>query len=92
KKYIGAYYAALGRVDALVFTAGIGENSPLIRGMCCEGLEELGIELDKGKNEERSKANRDISTADSRVKILVIPTNEEKRIARETKRILMSRT
>ncbi|MCJ7681617.1 MAG: acetate kinase, partial [Candidatus Aminicenantes bacterium] len=66
------------------------ENSPIIRSMCCEGLEELGIRLDAEKNEERSKANRDISSPESRVKILIIPTNEEKRIARETKRVLRS--
>jgi len=92
KKYIGAYYAALGRVDAIVFTAGIGENSPNIRGMCCEGLEDMGILLDAVKNEKRSKKNRDISSPESRVKILVIPTNEEKRIARETKRVLQDQT
>jgi acetate kinase len=88
KKYIGAYYAALGRLDAIVFTAGIGENSPLIRRMCCTGLQDMGILLDEEKNAERSKTVRDISTKDSRIRILVIPTNEEKRIARETKRVI----
>jgi acetate kinase len=88
KKYIGAYYAALGRLDAIVFTAGIGENSPLIRSMCCEDLQELSIKIDEDKNQERRKDERDISAADSRIRILVIPTNEEKRIARETKRVI----
>jgi len=88
KKYIGAYYAALGRLDAIVFTAGIGESSPLIRSMCCEDLQELGIKIDEGKNQERRKDERDISASDSRIRILVIPTNEEKRIARETKRVI----
>jgi len=88
KKYIGAYYAALGRLDAIVFTAGIGENSPLIRSMCCDNLEELGIKIDEDKNQERRKDERDISAADSRIRVLVIPTNEEKRIARETQRVI----
>ena len=88
KKYIGAYYAALGRLDAVVFTAGIGENSPLIRRMSCSDLEPLGISLDEKKNEERSNIARDIASEESRVRILVIPTNEEKRIARETKRVI----
>lgn len=88
KKYIGAYYAALGRLDALVFTAGIGENSPLIRSMSCRGLEQLGIAIDKAKNQEPRKDERDISTAGSEIRVLVIPTNEEKRIARETKRVI----
>jgi acetate kinase len=88
KKYIGAYYAALGRLDAIVFTAGIGENSPLIRSMCCKDLQELGIKIDEDKNRERRKDERDISATNSRIRILVIPTNEEKRIARETKRVI----
>ena len=90
KKYIGAYYAVLGHVDALLFTAGIGENSPLMRRMCCEGLKGLGIHLDPGKNDERRKDERIISTPNSPVKILVIPTNEERRIARETHRVCSS--
>ena len=88
KKYIGAYFAALGRLDAVVFTAGIGENSPLIRRMSCSDLGPLGISLDEKKNEERSNIARDIASEDSRIRVLVIPTNEEKRIARETKRVI----
>ena len=88
KKYIGAYFAILGHLDNIVFTAGIGENSPLIRRCCCQDLEKLGIIIDEAKNKERSKEIREISTGSSPVKVLVIPTNEEKKIAMETKRVL----
>jgi acetate kinase len=88
KKYIGGYFAAMGQCDAVVFTAGIGENSPLIRKRSCENLEALGMEIDEKKNEQRSKAARDISSGRMPVKILVIPTNEEKRIAMETEAVL----
>lgn len=88
KKYLGAYYAALGHLDALVFTAGIGENSPTVRELCCRGLEELGIVLDQRKNREKRKDIRAIHRFDSKIKVLVVPTNEEKRIASETKRIV----
>lgn len=88
KKYIGSYFAAMGKLDALVFTAGIGENSPLVRERSCENLQGLGIEIDLKKNEERLKENRDISSRQYPVKVLVIPTNEEKRIALETEAVL----
>jgi acetate kinase len=88
KKYIGAYYAALGRLDAMIFTAGIGENSPFIRSLCCSGLEELGISIDKQKNEQQCRDIREINISGGKVKVLVIPTNEEKRIAQETERII----
>lgn len=91
KKYIGAYYAALGSLDAIVFTAGIGENSPEIREMCCEGLSKLGIVLDADKNLSTDRREREVSSPGSQVKILVIPTNEELRIAQETKKVLESR-
>lgn len=84
KKYIGAYSAALGRVDAIVFTGGIGENSARVRRGSCEGLTALGISLDYGKNEGPSLGITEIQREDSRVKILVIPTNEELEIARQT--------
>lgn len=84
KKYIGAYYAALGRVDAIVFTGGIGENSAIVRRQSCESLTALGISLDYGKNEAASSGIREIQHAESRVRILVIPTNEELEIARRT--------
>jgi acetate kinase len=87
KKYIGAYAAAMGGLDAVVFTAGVGENSAIVRSMTCEGLEFLGIELDGEKNKVRAK-EAVISTDGSKVKVLVVPTNEELVIARDTKRLL----
>ena len=88
RKYIGAYMAALGRVDALVFTAGVGENSPLVRKMSCAGLERLGIVLDEAKNEARAEGVTPIHADDSAVSILVIPTNEELEIAQQTRALL----
>jgi acetate kinase len=84
KKYIGAYYAALGRLDAIVFTGGIGENAAPVREEICSGLESLGIQVDRGRNETRSSEERCISTDNSRVAILVIPTDEEGVIAADT--------
>ena len=83
KKYIGAYAAALGGVDVLVFTAGVGENGVLMRSMICEGLEFLGVKLDAEKNKLRGD-ERIISADDSKVKVWVIPTNEELMIAQDT--------
>jgi len=88
KKYIGAYAAALGGLDVLVFTAGIGENAPRVREKTCENLEFLGIKIDKKKNRESIKTEAMISSPKTRVKILVIPTNEELVIARDTVRII----
>ncbi|MHB2149592.1 acetate/propionate family kinase [Calditrichota bacterium LG25] len=88
KKYIGAYAAAMGGVDAIVFTGGIGENSSLVRKNALSELEFLGIKIDHHKNEEKSKGERDISAADSGVKVLVIPTNEELVIAMDTMQIV----
>ena len=84
QKYIGAYTAVLGRLDALVFTAGIGENSALIRARSCRGLSHLGLKIDSQKNRRKSKAAFEIQTADSTAKIFVIPTNEELEIAEQT--------
>jgi acetate kinase len=84
KKYIGAYYAVLGRLDALVFTAGIGEKSALIRAGACQGLSHLGLEVDPAKNESPSKNAFEIQTKTSTAKILVVPTNEELEIAEQT--------
>jgi acetate kinase len=84
KKYIGAYYAALGLVDAIVFTGGIGENSAVVRAKSCEGLSGLGISLDADRNSNISGGISEIQDGASRVKILVIPTNEELEIARQT--------
>ncbi len=84
KGYVGAYYAQLGRVDAIVFTAGVGENVPEIREGTLAGLEHMGIRLDHNKNHDRGNGIRAISTPESEVGILVIPTNEELEIARQT--------
>jgi acetate kinase len=84
KKYIGAYYAELGRVDAIVFTGGIGENAAEVRCRACEGLERMGIKMDDSANFAlEDKGERCISTPESAVKVLVIPTNEELEIAQE---------
>ena len=88
KKYIGAYFAALETLDGVIFTAGIGENAPVIRELCCRGLSKLGIEIDSKKNSKTGKEIREISSPDSEVKILVIPTNEELKIAQETKKVI----
>jgi acetate kinase len=84
KKYIGSYYAVLGRVDAIIFTGGIGENSARIRKESCEGLNALGVALDDRKNDRASPGVAEIQTEDSKVKIFVIPTDEEREIARQT--------
>ncbi len=84
KKYIGAYAAAMGGLDAVVFTAGVGENSPEIRAAVCEGLSFLGIELDADTNVGVRGVECDISAAGSRVRVLVVPTDEERLIAEET--------
>jgi acetate kinase len=84
KKYIGAYCAVLGRVDALVFTGGIGENSPIVRERACAGLSALGIAVDEQKNTADSKNEAEIQADRSPIKILVIPTNEELEIAHQT--------
>ncbi len=85
KKYLGAYAAAMGGLDAFVFTGGIGENSPEVRAEVCKDLEFLGIEIDELKNEEKREM---ISTDNSRVKVLRIPTNEELVIALDTAKIV----
>lgn len=84
RKYIGAYAAAMGGVDAVVFTAGLGENSITMRAKICEGLEFLGIKIDAEKNDVRGKETI-ISTDDATVKVILVPTNEELVIARDTK-------
>lgn len=83
KKYIGGYVAAMGGLDAIVFTAGLGENSPFMRDKICNGLEYLGTRIDPDLNKIRGKA-REISVKRARVKIFVVPTNEELVIARDT--------
>ena len=88
KKYIGAYFAALETLGGIIFTGGIGENSPDIRELSCKGLGKLGIKIDPGKNSENKKEIREISSHGSEVKILVIPTDEELKIAQETKEVI----
>ena len=83
KKYIGAYASAMNGLDAIVFTAGIGENSSVIRKLVCTDMDFFGIDLDEGKNESKAKDLREINTTTSKVKILVIPTNEELEIAKQ---------
>ncbi|HQD07174.1 MAG TPA: acetate kinase [Coprothermobacter proteolyticus] len=90
KKYIGGYAAVMGGVDVLIFTAGVGENSPIVREMVCEGLEFLGIKLDREKNNSRGDAI--ISAADSKVVVMSIKTNEELMIARDTYEIVRGLT
>jgi acetate kinase len=88
KKYIGAYAAALNGLDAIIFTAGVGENDALVRKLVCQHMDYLGVQLDEEKNAQRAKGIREISAADSRVKVLVVPTNEELEIARQCVELL----
>lgn len=83
KKFIGAYYGVLDGADALIFTGGVGENDSLVRELSCQQLTALGIVLDKEKNLAEESGERDISEAYSRVKVFVVPTNEEKEIAQQ---------
>ncbi|HHT72085.1 MAG TPA: acetate kinase [Firmicutes bacterium] len=87
RKYIGAYIAAMGGIDALVFTAGIGENTPSLRTKLCQNLSYLGIELNEELNQKRGEP-LDITTEDSKVRVFVIPTDEELVIARDTATIV----
>jgi acetate kinase len=91
RKYVGAYTAVLGRVDALVFTGGIGENAAHVRRRTCEGLEPLGYVLDGARNDANETGPRDVAAPGSRVRILVIPTDEEAMIARDTARVAAAR-
>ena len=88
KKYIGAYVAALGGVDCIVFTGGIGENSAIVRQMCCQDMKWLGLILDEEKNSIRQKETLEIQATDSRISVLVIATNEEHEIARQTLQVI----
>ena len=86
-KYVGAYAAAMDGVDAVTFTAGIGENGPALRSWICNRLTFLGARLDEDVNQKRLKTDRLISTPDSRIALAVVPTNEELMIARDTARL-----
>ena len=89
KKYVGAYAAAMNGVDCIVFTAGVGENTPCVREAICENMQYLGLEIDKEKNLQKNDGTiRDVTGANSKVKVLIIPTNEELVIARETVELL----
>lgn len=88
-KFVGSYYVALGGCDAIIFTAGLGENQPHHRERVCKMLECLGVELDTKLNNEMILGKEGlISTPDSKIKVYVIPTNEELVIARDTKEIV----
>ena len=90
KKYIGSYTAVLNGLDAIIFTAGIGENSSYIRKLVCTDMDYFGIELDETKNEVRSKEIREINTPQSKTKILIVPTNEELEIAHQVYELLLN--
>ncbi|RJX26016.1 MAG: acetate kinase, partial [Acholeplasma sp.] len=84
--YIGSYYVYMGGLDAICFTAGIGENAPEVRRDVIKAVKVLGIELDEAENNKRGE--RMISTKDSKVKAFIIPTNEEVMISREVQRLM----
>ena len=91
-KFIGGYYVALGGCDAMVFTAGLGENQPSHRQAVCDYLKCFGVEIDSELNEKCIRGNVGIiSTPDSKIKVFVIPTNEELVIARDTKELVENR-
>ncbi|MCZ8518820.1 MULTISPECIES: acetate kinase [Paenibacillus] len=91
RKYIGSYAAAMNGIDAIVFTAGVGENSALLRAAVCRGLSFLGIDFDEEANARRSPDDRAITKSGSKVQVLVIPTNEELVIARDTYGLILKR-
>ena len=88
KKYIGAFAAAMGGVDIIVFTAGVGENQPSVRQGVCDGLEFLGVKINKELDQTLRGKEAVISTPDSKVKVVIIPTDEELMIARDTLAII----
>ncbi|WP_291286499.1 acetate kinase [Flavobacterium sp.] len=90
RKTIGSYAAALNGLDAIIFTAGIGENSSYVRKLVCTDMDYFGIELDEEKNQIRSKEIREINTPNSRAKVLVVPTDEEYEIANQVYQLLQS--
>lgn len=88
RKYIGAYAAAIGKLDAIIFTAGVGENSAVIREKVCENMDIMGIQISRALNNQESKAIREVQDVESRVKVLVVPTNEELEIANQAVNML----
>ncbi len=91
KKFIGSYAAVMNGLDCIVFTGGIGENDAMVREVVCSDMEVLGVAIDKEKNAKRSGDIMDITGAGSKVKVLVVPTNEELMIAMDTKRLVEGR-
>jgi acetate kinase len=91
RKYVGAYHAVLGRLDAIAFTAGVGEHSPVVRAQALAGLEPLGIAVDPARNTAPGTGERRISRDGSRVAVVVIPTDEERAIADEAAEALRAR-
>ena len=92
RHYVGAYLAALGRLDVLTFTAGVGENTPAVRAAVVKGLDGLGLSVDPARNETRSSDARVISPEDAPVTVAVVPTDEELAIAREAAELLAGQT
>lgn len=88
KHYIGAYYAQMGRLDAIAFTAGVGENDSWVRAEALDGLQHMGISIDGERNRDRSEPEREISAANSKVRTFVVPTDEESEIAQQTLQVL----
>jgi len=91
KSYVGAYYALLGRLDAVTFTAGVGENSAVVRAGALCGLEALGIAIDKGANDSAERGPRRISPDGAAISVCVVPTDEELEIATQTAHLLAER-
>jgi acetate kinase len=91
RKYIGSYLAAMGGADAIVFTGGIGENSPEIRGRICESLEWAGLKIDPERNQQAVGRESLITTDDSKLQAYAIPTDEELLIARDTVRVIVGK-
>ena len=91
RKYVGSYLAAMGGADAIVFTGGIGENSPEVRARICVGMEWAGLKIDNAKNQEMVGREGAISTGDSGLQAYAIPTNEELLIARDTVRVILGK-
>jgi acetate kinase len=89
RKYIGSYAAAMNGLDAIVFTAGVGENSAVLRAAVCRNLTYFGVDLDEEANARREPGDREITKPGSRVRVLIIPTNEELVIARDTHRLIL---
>lgn len=91
KKYIGAYIAILGHVDAIIFTAGIGENNYRIRQAVCSGLEVFGIKMNETKNKALNNSPRRVGATDTKIRVIVVPTDEELAIARDTLRVIKTK-